>query len=189
MEPLKDGLGNSRSSCNCIRSGGPWSKLRVVAGEETPGPFLSRMFHSSGCHFPHQSSTHLRRSSASVCTPIHDFYGRDYLLRATILIVPSLMGYSTSSTDSLTLLIPPDTIWNGGLMVLLVVQAKSKKTIRMKESYHLHTLISPFAKVGPKNSELQTRTHGRQAISKPGESDGVSVITSYVALGSAAVRR
>ena len=75
-------------------------------------------------------------------------------------------------------------------MVLLVVQAKSKKTIRMKELYHLHTLISPFAKVGPKNSELQTRTHGRQAISKPGESDGVSVITSYyVALGSAAVRR
>ena len=113
----------------------------------------------------------------------------DYLLRATILIVPSLMGYSTSSTDSLMLLIPPDTTWNGGLMVLLVVQAKSKKTIRMKELYHLHTLIPLFAKVCLKNSELQTHTHGRPAISKPRESDGVSVITSYVAFGSAAFRQ
>jgi len=65
-----------------------------------------------------QALAHLRRSSVSVCTPIHDFYGRDHLLRATILIVPSLIGCPTSSTDSLTLSIPPDTAWKGGSIIL-----------------------------------------------------------------------
>ena len=106
-------MGNSRSSRDCARP--PWSKLKVVAA-------------GVNTHFCHvcsvpavaslQSLTHLRRSSASVCTPIHDFCGRDYLPQATILVIPWLMGYPTSSTDSLTLPIPPDTTWNGGLMVL-----------------------------------------------------------------------